>query len=411
MGRFQGVVWAVVVLGLVGCQAPIDPSKKVPQEDLLALAPDLISTADDEATVGFVAQFVAANKTLKPGSLSDARKMKPGDPMPPQLKSEAAEFLDQIESALTPEWKHIHNAPPGEPRRSAYFLRAISYGARSREESVRANRLTLLLAQRATSLASSRYSFFHLALSGQGVLNTLAPGDSFEEELKGYLQVLPKQGEYAALHEQAMKSEWTFAHSRLISERPYPIGLDRDIFGSNPEPFDRRATALLFIKALRSDIAAFRIGQPSANPRRDLPRTELTGLDGDASAEDIAVLREWSQQFPRNAVGEYLLRDEFTPMSALALRETALAAVLRGSFATMIMMNRGQRPESWEDVVEAGLLEEVPLDPYSKKPLEADFVKGRIRCQSVQISGKKLTNPLNEAVVQIPDWLLKRAGG
>ncbi len=421
MGRIQGVVWAVLLLGLVGCQAPVNPRKKVSQEELLALAPDLVSTADDEATVGYLKRVNAAMDKFDSVLTSEIANLRPGDPLPPALAAGATPLLDEIAAATKPEWMPIRASRWVDVSfRASFLLRALAFGANSDDERIRANELHLLLARRASTATGN--PFPRLQLPGQAIIDSLPTGGNLEPELRRYLELLPRPGEYLLDQEHGVRSEWTYTSSLIVADRPFPMRWDNELFGSSPEPYDRRKTAMLFINAIREDIAAAREGRVFGGPDLEgFPDSSDFGMLGylgpgvlgsvsnrsEGEHQSAKEVKAWAKRFPSNPAGEHLFREFYWPKSRLALEQEALAAVLRGSFATMIMMNRGQRPESWEDVVKAGLLEEVPLDPYSKKPLEADFVKGRIRCQSVKISGKKLTNPLNEAVVQIPHWLLR----
>jgi hypothetical protein len=415
MGRFQGVVWAVVVLGLVGCQAPIDPSKKVSEEELLSLAPELVSGRQSETTTEFFREL----ETLDSGDMWIAARAQPGDPLPKDIKFDIDGYLNEIERLTRPEWQTKGALAERVFIDHTYFLRSIAYAAVriDPDRAHRAHLVNLKLAQRTVSASAGGHSVSGATvcfiLSAQGVLDTLEDRSSLTSELSAYLLVIPKPGELIRYHLTATQVDWTSWYLPAISEREYPRESDKEVFAGCIDPFDRRKTAEVFVEAIRADRSAMERGQvPEFKSLR-----QLAGFRGDEDfSTDGEVLdpentnpkmKAWARTVKTNAAGEALFRCTFQPLAESALRGEAVAAVLRGSFATMIMMNRGQRPESWEDVVEAGLLEEVPLDPYSKKPLEADFVKGRIRCQSIQISGKKRTNPLDEAVVQIPDWLLR----
>lgn len=419
MGRIQWVVWAVVMLGLVGCQATVNPSKKVSQEELLALAPDLVPIEHDEATADLFRELEA----LGAPDVGATALFKPGETMPSEMKAQIQGYLDQLDRLTKPAWKPTKAPSEYIAADHTFFLRAIAYAVATAEPKVaaRANLLNLKLSQRVASASAGGSSVTSatqsLTLAGQGLLDTLSPSASLESELVAYLTSLPKPGEFVQNHLVAARVDWAGNYVPGIVNRQFPTEAEADLFAGNRNAFDRRATAKLFLAAIRSEMSALEEGREA----EFVNLATLVGFKGDESylpdgeitgAETLKPkLKALAKTYRANAAGEMMFRGTLNPLSSSALRGEAIAAVLRGSFATMIMMNRGQRPESWEDVVKAGLVEEVPLDPYSKKPLEADFVKGQIRCQSVKISGKKLTNPLNEAVVQIPDWLLKRAGG
>ncbi len=419
MGRFQGVVWAVVVLGLVGCQAPVNPRKKVSQEELLALAPDLVPVEHDEATADLLRELEA----LGAPDVGVTALFKPGETMPGEMKAQIQGYLDQLDRLTKPAWKPTKAPSEYIAADHTFFLRAIACAAAKAEPKVaaQANLLNLKLTQRVASASAGGSSVTSaaqsLTLAGQGLLDTLSPSASLESELVAYLSSLPKPGEFVQNHLVAARVDWAGSYIPEIVSRQFPTMDEADLFAGNRSAFDRRATAKLFLAATRSEMSALEEGREA----EFVDLGTLVGFEGDenylpdgeiSGAETLKPkLKALAKTYRANAAGEMMFRGSFNPLSSSALRSEAIAAVLRGAFATMIMMNRQQRPESWEDVVEAGLLEEIPLDPYSKKPLEADFVKGRIRCQSVKMSGKKLTNPLNEAVVQIPDWLIRRASG
>lgn len=408
----------LVGLGLVGCQAPVNPSKKVSQEELLALAPDLVSGEHDEAT----AELLRELEALGAPNVGVTAIFKPGDTLPSEIKVEVQSYLDKLDRLTKPAWKPTKTPSEYIAVDHTLFLRAIAYTTATEEPKVafRANLLNLKLTQRVASASAGGYTVTSaagsLTLAAQGLLDTLSPSANLESELTAYLVALPKPGDFVRNHLAAVRVDWTGNYVPTIVNRRFPTEYEVEVFAGNRNAFDRRATANLFLAAIRSEISALEEGGEAEFDNL----ATLVGFKGDegyfpdgemSGAETLKPkLKAWAKTYRTNAAGEMMFRSSFNPLSSSAIRGEAIAAVLRGSFATMIMMNRGQRPESWEDVVKAGLLEEVPLDPYSKKPLEVDFVKGRIRCQSVKISGKKLTNPLNEAIVQIPDWLLKRAG-
>lgn len=419
MGRFQGVGWAVAVLGLVGCQAPIDPNEKVSEKELLALAPDLVPVEHDDATADLLRELEA----LGAPDVGVTALFKPGDTMPGEMKAQIQGYLDQLDRLTKPAWKPTKAPSEYMAVDHTFYLRAIAYAAAKAEPKVaaRANLLNLKLTQRVASASAGGYSVTSatqsLTLAGQGLLDTLSPSASLESELVAYLSSLPKPGEFVQYHLVAARVDWAGSYIPAIVNRQFPTEAEADLFAGNRNAFDRRATAKLFLAASRSEMTALVEGREA----EFVDLATLVGFEGDenylpdgeiSGAETLKPkLKALAKTYRENAAGEMMFRGSFNPLSSSALRSEAIAAVLRGSFATMIMMNQGQRPESWEEVVKAGLLEEVPLDPYSKKPLEADFVKGRIRCQSAKISGKKRTNPLDEAVVQIPDWLLTKASG
>lgn len=414
MGRFQGVVWAVAMLGLVGCGAPVNSNDPLTLAEIEKMAPDLVSTDDAEtrrrdAELNQLSLFFQVD-------LEALRKARPGDPRKAKIEAEVTRFLDQVEELIEPEWKQTRHYNASVHGRTAMVLADIVSATSFPKEKIRANKLSLELCRRKLRASSSnmelRGTLQVFAFSGQKLLDSIPNTARIEDELRIYLDLLPRAGDFRKAHRQSAAATWHSWDSVVLIEPGATFFKDyRLLPGELDDQLNLRATAQLFIEAHRQDIRAVEEGRTftvesvqkliGVAPEERLVSDELDPIRP-ATAEK---LKAWAQNLPGNSTGEFFFRENFAPMSGTVLRAEAQLAILRGALATMISLDRGDMPESWEDLVADGLLEAVPVDPWTRQPLSADFPAGKIWCPSVPIDRARPLDSLENGLVQIPGFL------
>ena len=411
MRRFQGVVWAVVVIGLVGCGAPVKSSDPLTLAELEKMAPDLVSTVDDAETRRRDAELTQLSMGFQV-DLEALRKARPGNPRRAKLEAEVTRFLDQAEELIQPEWKQTRHYNYAGYWKTAAVLADVNSATYQAKERIRANELSLELCRRKLRASSGNTELRELlrvfAFSGQKVLDSIPNTARREEELRIYLDSLPQAGDFRNAHRQSAAVTWHAWDSGVFIEPgAAPFQDYRLLPGALDDHLNLRATAKLFIEAHRKDIRAAEEGRTftvesvqkliGVAPEERLLSDELDPIRP-ATAEK---LKAWAQKMPGNSTGEFFFRENFAPMSGAVLRAEAQLAILRGALATMISLDRGDMPESWEDLVADGLLEAVPLDPWTRQPLSADFPAGKIWCPSVPIDRNRPLDSLENGLVQI----------